>query len=99
MVIVCLFCLFFDLYEYWRHYKNVLIESNLTFLDRNGFYEFNEIEKVENHLNLQIESGIIKLFGKLLNNKEINFKNRTRMLEVYSDWHELNNTSTLEEFL
>ena len=66
---------------------------------RNGFYEFNEIEKVENHLNLQIESGIIKLFGKLLNNKEINFKNRTRMLEVYSDWHELNNTSTLEEFL
>ena len=22
---------------------------------RNGFYEFNEIEKVENHLNLQIE--------------------------------------------
>ena len=66
---------------------------------RNGFYEFNEIEKVENHLNLQIESGIIKLFGKLLNNKQINFKNRTRMLEVYSDWHELNNTSTLEEFL
>ena len=36
------------------------------------FMEFNEIEKVENHLNLQI-SGIIKLFGKL-NNKEINFK-------------------------
>ena len=71
----------------------------MSFLDRNGFYEFNEIEKVESHLNLQIESGIIKLFGKLLNNKEINFKNRTRMLEVYSDWHELNNTSTLEEFL
>ena len=40
VVIVCLFYLFFDLYEYWRHYKNVLIESNLTFLDRNGFYEF-----------------------------------------------------------
>ena len=51
------------------------------------FMSFNEIEKVENHLNLQIESGIIKLFETLLdNNKEINFKNRTRMLEVYSDW-------------
>ena len=40
VVIVCLFYLFFDLFEYWKHYKNVLIESNLTFLDRNRFYEF-----------------------------------------------------------
>ena len=30
----------FDLFEYWKHYKNVLIDSNLTFLDRNRFYEF-----------------------------------------------------------
>ena len=40
VVIVCLFYLVLDLFEYWRHYKNVLIESNLSFLDRNGFYEF-----------------------------------------------------------
>ena len=66
---------------------------------RNAFYEFNEIEKVDNHLNLQIGSGITKLFGKLLNNKDINFKNRTRMLDVYRDWHELNNTSTLGDFI
>ena len=66
---------------------------------RNAFYEFNEIEKVDNHLNLQIGSGITKLFGKLLNNKDINFKNRTRMLDVYRDWHELNNTSTLDDFI
>ena len=66
---------------------------------RNGFYEFNEIDKVENHLNLQIGSGVNKLFGTLLNNKEINFKNRSRMLDVYRDWYELNNTSTLEEFV
>ena len=39
------------------------------------------------------------LVGKLLNNKDINFKNRTRMLDVYRDWHELNNTSTLDDFI
>jgi len=66
---------------------------------RNGFYEFNEIDKVENHLNLQIGGGVSKLFGTLLNNREINFKNRTRMLDVYRDWYELNNTSTLDEFI
>ena len=66
---------------------------------RNGFYEFNEIGKVENHLNLQIGSGVNKLFETLLNNKDINFKNRTRMLDVYRDWHELNNTSTLDDFI
>jgi asparagine synthetase B (glutamine-hydrolysing) len=66
---------------------------------RNAFYEFNEIGKVENHCNLQIGSGIIKLFETLLNNKDINFKNRTRMLDVYRDWYEKNKTSTLEEFI
>ena len=66
---------------------------------RNGFYEFNEIGKVENHLNLQIGSGVIKLFETLLKNKEINFKNRTRMLDVYRDWYEMENTSTLEEYV
>tara|TARA_B100000989_G_scaffold275215_1_gene234611 strand:+ start:4875 stop:6056 length:1182 start_codon:yes stop_codon:yes gene_type:complete len=40
VVIVCLFYLVLDLFEYWTHYKNVLIKSNLSFLDRNGFYEF-----------------------------------------------------------
>ena len=66
---------------------------------RNSFYEFNEIGRVENHLNLQIESGVTKLFGTLLYNKKINFKNRGRMLDVYRDWYELNRTSTLDNFL
>ena len=66
---------------------------------RNGFYEFNEIGKVDKHLNLQIGSGITKLFGTLLKNKDINFKNRNRMLDVYRDWHVSNNTSTLDKFI
>jgi len=56
---------------------------------------------VKKHLNLQIDSGIIELFDKLIDNKEINFKNRTRMLDICRDWNMLNNTSTatLEGFM
>ena len=50
-------------------------------------------------MNLIIGSGITKLFGTLLKNKDINFKNRNRMLDVYRDWHVLNNTSTLDKFI
>ena len=70
---------------------------------RNAFDEFKKIGKVKNHLNLQIESGIIELFESLLSNKEINFKNRSRIMDVCKDWNVLNttktNTNTLEEFL
>ena len=84
---------------FYRHNHEQLNKPFQKHHVRNAFYEFNEIEKVDNHLNLQIGSGITKLFGKLLNNKDINFKNRTRMLDVYRDWHELNNTSTLDDFI
>ena len=40
VVFVCLLYLVIDLFEYWKHYKNVLIESKLSFLDRNEFYAF-----------------------------------------------------------
>ena len=84
---------------FYRHNHEQLNKPCQKHHVRNGFYEFNEIDKVENHLNLQIGSGVNKLFGTLLNNKEINFKNRSRMLDVYRDWYELNNTSTLDEFI
>ena len=61
-----------------------------------------EIGKIKNHLNLQIDSGIVNLFELLLPNKEINFKNRSRVMDICGDWHGLNttktNSNTLEEF-
>ena len=70
---------------------------------RNAFDEFKKIGKIKNHLNLQIDSGIVNLFESLLPNKEINFKNRSRIMDVCRDWHVLNtikaNSNTLEEFL
>ena len=60
--------------------------------------EFNMIGKVNKHLNLQLESGIDKLFETLIDNKEINFKNRQRVMDICRDWYLLNNTNTLENF-
>ena len=84
---------------FYRHNHEQLNKPFQKHHVRNGFYEFNEIDKVENHLNLQLGAGVDKLFGTLLNNREVNFKNRTRMLEVYSDWYEFDNTANLEEWL
>jgi asparagine synthetase B (glutamine-hydrolysing) len=70
---------------------------------RNAFDEFKRTGKIKNHLNLQIDSGIVELFESLLPNKEINFKNRSRIMDVCRDWNVLNttktNSNTLEEFL
>ena len=69
---------------------------------RNAFDEFKKIGKIKNHLNLQIDSGIVNLFESLLPNKEINFKNRSRIMDICRDWNVLNttktNSNTLEEF-
>ena len=55
--------------------------------------EFDKIGKVKKHLNLQLESGINVLFESLLNNKKINYKNRTRVMDICKDHY-----SPLNEF-
>lgn len=55
--------------------------------------EFDKIGKVKQHLNLQLESGINVLFESLLNNKKINYKNRTRVMDICKDHY-----SPLNEF-
>lgn len=66
---------------------------------RNAFGEFSMVGKVNKHSNLQLNSGIDILFSTLLHDKEINFLNRTRMMDVYRDWVKRNNTTSLEGFL
>jgi len=65
---------------------------------RDAFAQFKLVKNVKRHLNLQIESGIVSLFETLIDNKEINFKRRTRVMDICRDWNLLNNTNTLEEF-
>ena len=65
---------------------------------RAAFEQFNHIGNVKNHLNLQIGCGIVDLFETLIDDKEINFRNRTRIMDICKDWWTLNNTNTLEDF-
>ena len=61
--------------------------------------EFARLDKIKNHANLQLVAGIPTLFETLLSNEDINFRKRTRMMDVYKDWFEKNQQGSLEEFM
>ena len=50
-----------------------------------SFPEFRTLSKTRS-INLQLGAGIDKLFESLLHDDDINFKHRSRMLDVYRDW-------------
>ena len=50
-----------------------------------AFDEFKQF-KFKKHINLQLGSGVDKLFETLIDNKRINFKNRKRVMDICRDW-------------
>lgn len=55
---------------------------------RNAYQkEFSQIGKVKLHLNLQLEAKVDDLFELLLVNDKINFKKRTRIMDICRDWN------------
>jgi len=83
----------FDWYELNKPYQKHHV--------RNAFPEFTEIPKVKQHLNLQLDSGISKLFETLIDNPQINFKRRSRVMDICRDWKMLYTEArtTLDTFL
>jgi len=57
---------------------------------RKDFTELKDYGNIRPHTNLHLGAGINKLFETLLNNKEINFNNRKRMMDVCWDWKNRN---------
>ena len=57
---------------------------------REDFTELKDYGNIKPHTNLHLGAGINKLFETLLNNKEINFNNRKRMMDVCWDWKNKN---------
>jgi len=51
----------------------------------NAFDEFKQF-KFKKHINLQLGSGVDKLFETLIDNKKVNFKNRKRVMDICKDW-------------
>ncbi len=74
-----------------RPYQKYLVKSR--------FDEFKKI-KVKPHINYQLCAKIPELFETLIENKEINFKRRSRVMDMCRDWRKLNKVeNTLKEFL
>ena len=55
---------------------------------RTAFPELKSFGKIRKHTNLHLGAGVDKLFESLLNNSEINFNSRKRMMDVTRDWYE-----------
>ena len=62
---------------------------------RRDFTEFKKFGRIETHINLHLAAGIDKLFETLLNNPDINFNDRTRMMDVSRDWYKKEITGVL----
>ena len=54
---------------------------------RKDFTQLKKFGKIKDHQNLHLNAGVDKLFETLLNNSEINFNNRKRMMDVCRDWY------------
>ena len=53
---------------------------------RNDFTKIENFGIIKPHTNLHLGAGINKLFETLLNNSDINFKERKRVMDMCRDW-------------
>ena len=86
-----------EVYDYF--YDRSWEEINKPYqkaLIKDRFDEFKKI-KVKPHINYQLCAEIDKLFENLIDNKEININNRTRVMDICRDWSKLvESTGSLE---
>ena len=77
-----------DIKDFFMQYshKELHIGTQKSHIKKAYKEYFNKIGNVKGHLNLQLISGIDKLFETLLYDKEINFKNRKRVMDICRDW-------------
>jgi len=71
-----------------------IIRKDFTILEKYG--------TIKPHINLHLGANIHKLFETLLDDEEINTKNRKRMMDVCRDWYEkerYEKENTIEEFM
>ncbi len=62
--------------------------------------ELDKVGRIRLHSNLQLESNIDHLFEELIDNNKVNFKRRSRVMDICKDWSLLNtSTNTLESFM
>ena len=68
-----------------KSYKELNKPKQKYFI-RSDFTELKKFGTIKPHQNLHLNAGVDKLFETLLNNPELNFKGRKRMMDVCRDW-------------
>ena len=68
-----------------KSYKELNTPKQKHFV-RRDFTELKKLGTIKPHQNLHLNAGVDKLFETLLNNTEINFNGRKRMMDVCRDW-------------
>ena len=68
-----------------KSYKELNKPKQKYFI-RSDFTELKKFGTIKPHQNLHLNAGVDKLFETLLNNTEINFNERKRMMDVCRDW-------------
>ena len=68
-----------------KSYKELNKPKQKYFI-RSDFPELKKFGTIKPHQNLHLNAGVDKLFETLLNNTEINFNERKRMMDVCRDW-------------
>ena len=72
----------------WRE-LNKPIQKDII---RKDFTNLKKYGTIKPHINLHLGANINKLFETLLEDDDINFNNRKRMMDVCRDWYEKENT-------
>jgi asparagine synthetase B (glutamine-hydrolysing) len=69
-------------------YSKDWYDLNLPFQKHHVVTAFNEFKDFEfkKHINLQLGSGVDHLFETLIQNRNINLKNRKRVMDICKDW-------------
>ena len=77
-----------DVKEFFMRYNHKELHNGAQKSHVRRAYQdyFSRIPKVKPHWNLQLCSNVDKLFETLLDNQEINYKKRKRVMDICRDW-------------
>tara|TARA_R110000824_G_C15080420_1_gene664347 strand:- start:21 stop:881 length:861 start_codon:yes stop_codon:yes gene_type:complete len=78
---------FTEIFDYFIQFEwDEINKPQQKYLVRKCYPELESLQ-VKPHLNYQLVSGVSKAFERLLDDPEINFANRSRIMDICRDWH------------
>jgi asparagine synthetase B (glutamine-hydrolysing) len=84
---------FTEIFDYFIQFEwDEINKPQQKYLVRKCYPELESL-KIKPHLNYQLVSGVSTAFERLLDDPEINFANRSRIMDICRDWHYANSAA------